>query len=213
MASIKKFTRGAVNNQIRHVERTIKNPSNRDIDVERFSCDYKLSPQRDISSFAYYTNRISECYCYGRSDLKTLVGIICTMPQSLDSSYEDAFFQASYDFLTERYGGEKNVISAVVHRDESGMPHMHFLFVPVVYDEKKGREKVCANEVLSYTEYQNFHPAYQKYLYDHDIPAEVATGVTRRQGGNITVAEMKQEREIQRVTMADKANEFKRGWI
>lgn len=53
------------------------------------------------------------------------------------------FFQRAYDFLADRYGHE-NVISAVVHMDEQGAPHMHFNFVPVTED---GR--LCAKDVFS----------------------------------------------------------------
>lgn len=77
-----------------------------------------------------------------------------------DHTYE--FFQQAYNFLADRYGHD-NVISATVHMDEMGAPHMHFNFVPVTPD---GR--LCAKEVLtrkSLTEQQTaFHEQVgQKY--------------------------------------------------
>ena len=42
MASIQKFKASEVSNQIRHIERTIENPSNEDIDKEKISEDYLL---------------------------------------------------------------------------------------------------------------------------------------------------------------------------
>ena len=215
MASIKKFAGGLgltaqITNQIRHVERTIQNPGNTDIDPDRRSEDYRLSPQREISSIAYYKQRTEECYCYRRKDVVTLVGIICTMPKDLDPIYEDRFFELTYDFLTQRYGGEKNVITAIVHKDESGQPHMHFLFSPIVEDGKHGGEKICCNEVLTREEYQNFHSAYQKYMDDHGLPeAQVETGITKRQGGNRLVKDMKVEREQQRLSMQEAAQRLR----
>ena len=44
--------------------------------------------------------------------------------------------------MNERYGKE-NVISAYVHFDEV-TPHMHYAFVPVVEDKKKGGYKLSA---------------------------------------------------------------------
>ena len=211
MASFKKFAGGTgitaqIVNQIRHVERTIENPTNTDIDPERRSEDYRLSPQREISSIAYYKQRTEECYCYRRKDVVTLVGIICTLPKDLDSVYEDKFFELSYNFLKDRFGGEKNVVSAVVHKDESGQPHMHFLFIPIVTDEKRNGEKICCNEVLTREEYQNFHSAYQTYLNEHDLPeAHVETGITRRQGGNRLVRDMKADRESEKHSMLQEA--------
>lgn len=45
-------------------------------------------------------------------------------------------------------------------------------------------------------ELRNFHPDLQRYLNEHGLEdACVMTGVTRAQGGNRTVAELKAERE------------------
>ena len=56
--------------------------------------------------------------------------------------------------------------------------------------------KVCANDVLDRRELRNFHPDLQRYLNEHGLEdAHVMTGVTRAQGGNRTVAELKAERE------------------
>lgn len=44
---------------------------------------------------------------------------------------EDAFFGAALSWLARRFGGHKNVVSAVVHRDEAS-PHMHVLLVPLI---------------------------------------------------------------------------------
>ncbi|MBD2790567.1 plasmid recombination protein, partial [Xenorhabdus sp. DI] len=74
-----------------------------------------------------------------------------TLPENLKGISEKEqrkFFEKTYEFLTNRYGGEKNVLSANVHMDET-TPHMHFAFMPVVWDEKKQREKVSAKEVLT----------------------------------------------------------------
>ena len=42
MASVKKFAEAEVYNQIRHVERTIENPGNKDIDPGKIDLDYYL---------------------------------------------------------------------------------------------------------------------------------------------------------------------------
>ena len=61
--------------------------------------------------------------------------------------------------------GKENCIQAVVHNDESGQPHLHYCFIPVVPDVKRNGEKICCNELINRTELRNFHPALQKYLY------------------------------------------------
>ena len=69
----------------------------------------------------------------------------------------------------------------------------HFLFIPAAADKKHGGEKICANDVLNKAELRNFHSALQKYLLDHGVQANILTGITKTQGGNRTVRELKQE--------------------
>ena len=192
MASVKKFTESAVVNQLRHIERTIAHPENMDIEKDRTVQNYSLLPQREISSYEYYRQRKSELYCYNRADVKVMAGWIVTAPKDLPMSEMEKFFNVTYEFLSERYG-EKNCVQAVVHNDEGGQPHIHFLFIPAAADKKHGGEKICANDVLNKAELRNFHSALQKCLLDHGVQANILTGITKVQGGNRTVRELKQE--------------------
>lgn len=213
MASVKKFTESAVVNQLRHIERTIAHPENMDIEKDRTVQNYSLLPQREISSYEYYRQRKSELYCYNRADVKVMAGWIVTAPKDLPMSEMEKFFNVTYEFLSERYG-EKNCVQAVVHNDEGGQPHIHFLFIPAAADKKHGGEKICANDVLNKAELRNFHSALQKYLLDHGVQANILTGITKKQGGNRTVRELKQENTKNRWHSReyDKTEERGRRW-
>lgn len=213
MASVKKFTESAVVNQLRHIERTIAHPENMDIEKDRTVQNYSLLPQREISSYEYYRQRKSELYCYNRADVKVMAGWIVTAPKDLPMSEMEKFFNVTYEFLSERYG-EKNCVQAVVHNDEGGQPHIHFLFIPAAADKKHGGEKICANDVLNKVELRNFHSALQKYLLDHGVQANILTGITKTQGGNRTVRELKQENTKNRWHSReyDKTEERGRRW-
>ena len=213
MASVKKFTESAVVNQHRHIERTIAHPENMDIEKDRTVQNYSLLPQREISSYEYYRQRKSELYCYNRADVKVMAGWIVTAPKDLPMSEMEKFFNVTYEFLSERYG-EKNCVQAVVHNDEGGQPHIHFLFIPAAADKKHGGEKICANDVLNKAELRNFHSALQKYLLDHGVQANILTGITKTQGGNRTVRELKQENTKNRWHSReyDKTEERGRRW-
>lgn len=213
MASVKKFTESAVVNQLRHIERTIAHPENMDIEKDRTVQNYSLLPQREISSYEYYRQRKSELYCYNRADAKVMAGWIVTAPKDLPMSEMEKFFNVTYEFLSERYG-EKNCVQAVVHNDEGGQPHIHFLFIPAAADKKHGGEKICANDVLNKAELRNFHSALQKYLLDHGVQANILTGITKTQGGNRTVRELKQENTKNRWHSReyDKTEERGRRW-
>ena len=193
MASVKKFTEQAVVNQLRHIERTIANPENNDITPDKQNLNYSLAPDRGISSYEYFKQRKSELYCYNRDDVKVLVGWIVTAPKELSAEQYKSFFKNVHNFLSERYG-EKNCIQSIVHNDESGQPHLHFCFIPVVPDQKHGGEKICANGVITRSELRNFHLALEKYLRLNGIRTNILSGITKKQGGNRTVWELKQER-------------------
>ncbi|WP_180952214.1 plasmid recombination protein [Lachnoclostridium edouardi] len=194
MASVQKFAAPAVVNILRHNSRTIKNPANADIDSLKSDLNYSLIPERGISDYEYFLKRKSELYCYNRADVKVLVGWVVTAPQDMKKDKLKDFFEETHNFLATRYG-KKNVVQSVVHADEAGQPHLHFCFIPVVPDKKHSGEKICANKVLTRAELRNFHPALQKHLDDCGIDAKVLTGVTKQNGGNRTVKELKQMRD------------------
>ena len=227
MGSVQKFVHGAVCNQIRHCKREIQNDRNKDIDNSRTHLNYSLSPRRLGGEYRYYLKRKQQLYCYGRKDLKTMCGWIITLPKEInDVEQEKAFFQQTYNFLEKRYGAE-NVIQAVVHYDEGkmekvmdrwgrsvvnedgsqkyrlvlGRPHLHFNFIPVVKDRNPKHvqeEKICANDLLTKLELQHFHTDLQKYLNEHGIAGKVITGITKKNGRNYTVEELKKKYEMQK---------------
>lgn len=174
-----------------------------------------------------------------RADLNVMCGWVITKPKDLPEREERRFFRLCYDFLIQRYGGEQNVVTAAVHRDESGESHLHFCWIPVTkhtpspllekvvrYFEQHPaetnvskiaqdlgvsrktvrryrnctavdiqREKVSAKEVVDRAELISFHPDLRAWLLHHGLDANVNSGITMEQGGNRTVAELKQERE------------------
>ena len=195
-ASGEKYKAGAFRKQLRHNRREIEHSSKQDMDPSRQGQDYVLSPDRGMTEYDYFKQRISQLYVYNRNDIKVMAGWVVTAPQNLDPKRYDDFFCSTYDFLENRYGKE-NVIQAIVHDDEGGQPHLHFCFVPVVEDPKHDEGyKVCANEVLDRSVLRNFHPDLQRYLDEHGLEdAHIMTCVTKQQGGNRTVAQLKAERE------------------
>lgn len=112
-----------------------------------------------------FNARLNDVYCMKRDDVKALATWIVTLPEELaEAPYEQqsAFFEATTNFLNERYGQE-NAVAAVVHYDET-TPHLHYAFVPVVFDVKKSRYKVSAKEVLTRHDLQTFHEDLDHHL-------------------------------------------------
>ena len=56
-------------------------------------------------------------------------------------------------------------------------------------------EKLSARSVINKKDLQSFHSDFQSYLDNLGIPAKIKTGVTKAQGGNLTVDQLKMQRE------------------
>lgn len=165
MAHVQKFTRGNLNGLSIHLDRKTDHHSNEEIDPTKTYLNIDLC-QKEGDTLSRLNDRMKEVYCMKRDDVKVGCSWIVTLPKNLKEQTESdqqAFFEKTYAFLSERYGGEKNVLSAQVHLDET-TPHLHFVFMPVVWDEKKQREKVSAKEVLNRNDLQKFHKELDTFL-------------------------------------------------
>ena len=138
MASLCKATKGASGNLFDHYERkeNIKF-KNQDIDKTRSYLNYNLATDRNLSQREILNSRLSEVKVLKRDNVNVTCNWVVTLPKRIkeDSEEEKLFFKETYNFLKDRYG-EKNVISAYVHKDEV-TPHIHFCFIPVVVDKIK----------------------------------------------------------------------------
>lgn len=165
MAHVAKYTRGAINGLTNHWERKTENHSNKDIDNERTYLNYDLC-EKEGDTLTRLQNRLDQVHCLNRKDVNVCADWVVTLPKSLSEKRADEqkrFFEETYAFLCERYGGEKNVLSANVHNDES-TPHMHFAFLPVAWDAKKNRERVSAKIVVNRSDLRTFHDDLDAYL-------------------------------------------------
>ena len=164
MAHLKKNTSGAVPGLAVHFERKTDHHTNKEIDVSKSYLNQDLMADGS-DMLSRFNARLNDVYCMKRDDVKALATWIVTLPEELsEAPYEQqsAFFEATTNFLNERYGQE-NAVAAVVHSDET-TPHLHYAFVPVVFDDKKSRYKVSAKEVLTRHDLQTFHEDLDQHL-------------------------------------------------
>lgn len=177
------YSRNADEEQYKYVYR-----GNDSIDPNRTHLNYNLAsdhrPQGEILK-----ERLSGVKVLKRKDVNVMCSWVVTAPKDLDTSQEKIFFEKTYSFLENRYG-KKNVISAFVHKDET-TPHLHFAFIPVVFDKKKKIEKVSAKEVVNKFDLQSFHTDLQEYLERCQIRCSILNEATKE--GNKTVSELKKQ--------------------
>lgn len=204
MAHVAKYTAAAVGHMTNHYGRSSDDGvkrSNENIDPKRTHLNYNLAPDREGGQVVFLQRRLSQVRVQKRADVNVLCDWVVTLPQgNYTPDQERAFFQRSYDFLSAQYG-ESNVVSAYVHMDET-QPHLHFAFIPVVPDRRRGGEKVSAKECITRANLNSFHSDFQSYLDAHGEPGlfPVINGATA--GGNRTVKELQAEQQIEKAQAA-----------
>ncbi len=167
MAHLMKLTRGASGGLTRHFERFINDKGeylkfgNQEIDTQKTSLNYNLADNKNQLEFI--KTRLSEVRCLNRKDVNIMASWIITLPETITSQDDqELFFKEAYKFLEEKYGKE-NVISSFVHLDET-TPHMHYAFMPIVFDLKKQIYKVSAKECITKNHLKSFHPELEKHM-------------------------------------------------
>ncbi|SHF22584.1 Plasmid recombination enzyme, partial [Tissierella praeacuta DSM 18095] len=195
MAHLMKANRNQVGGLTRHFERYKKENGeyikfgNQDIDTEKTRLNYNLA--EDKNQLEFIKKRTSEVRCLNRKDVNVMCDWVVTLPEKIKTEEDqEKFFQETYNFLENEYGKE-NVISSYVHLDET-TPHMHFAFIPVVFDKKRGDLKVSAKELITRKYLQEFHPKLENHMekvFGRDIG--ILNDATK--AGNKSISELKGE--------------------
>lgn len=198
MAHLARFTKGAMGHMLSHFDRSKKNLGE-NIDKDRTYLNYNLAEHQQMKQLDFIHKRLSEVKLQNRKDVNVLCDWVVTIPKDFLEKYpnrEKEFFEATYNFLENKYGKE-NVVSAYVHRDET-TPHLHFAFIPVVPDKKKGGYKVCAKEAVNRNDLKKFHPQLSDYLQQTmGVQVNVLNGATKE--GNKSIEELKRNTAVKEI--------------
>lgn len=197
-----KFTRNQSGNILVHCNRSDPNRTykNQEIHHDRTHWNYNLAPKHEgMTDYEFMKNRCEEFKILKRSNVNWMVSWVITIPADYEGSQE-MFFKEAYNFMENKYGRE-NVISAYVHLDETS-PHMHFCFVPVVFDTKKQEYKVNAKVCINRTELLKIHPQMQEYLESKlQTKVNILNGSTAE--GNKTIEQLKKEEKIKKAAIKE----------
>ena len=154
MANAQKYTRAACGHLAAHYERRKDEKGeyvkfgNQDIDPQKTHLNYNLAPRRGVEQIDFIRQRTTEARTLKRDDVNVMCSWVVTLPEyrhhnqnlhekkSPDKEQVERLFFERIS-LPLRPLREQNVISAYVHKDEK-TPHMHFAFVPVTEDKKRG---------------------------------------------------------------------------
>lgn len=150
--------------KIGHDMRIHKEYKNEDIDPTRTHLNYHFN---EVNPLKKFETRKKEIFIYGKNgkhkdEINYLCSLCCHYPHKCQVS-EDIFFMALDEVLTDMFGA-KNKISSYVHMDEK-RSHMHFKFMPIVYNEKTKREELCCKKVINREMLQKLHNEVEDRLF------------------------------------------------
>lgn len=135
---------GAMNGIVRHITRTQQTPN---ADVEQRHRNYAvLGPSWDDVAGIHDAIEARTPSKYRRDAVRVIEYIVSASPQWFEQNphREREYFDAATAWFRSEFGAA-NVVSAVVHNDESS-PHMHLLVVP--RDESSGKPKLNAKGIF-----------------------------------------------------------------
>jgi len=75
--------------------------------------------------------------------IELFIGASPEAMQAMSRRQQDAYFKRALGWIGERFGGKQNLVSAVIHRDET-TPHMQVLLVPLL-DGKLNAKRLVGN--------------------------------------------------------------------
>lgn len=197
-----KFTRNQSGNILVHCNRSDPNRTykNQEIDHSKTYLNYNLAPEhKGMTDYEFMKKRCEKFKILKRKDVNWLVSWVITMPADYTGN-KALFFREAYNFMENRYGKD-NVVSAYVHLDETS-PHMHFCFVPVIFDKKKQEYKVNAKQCINKVELKQIHPEMQEYLENKlQTKVNILNGATAE--GNKTIDQLKKEEKIKQKVISE----------
>ena len=149
-----KLTRAESYGAYVHNDRKAKNHSNKDIDPTRTNLNFYC--KENETTYIREFDRMKKEYDL-QGNLRKNSIIMCQMMITSDNEFfkkigleeTKRYFRESYKFVCNYKNlGERNIISAAVHLDET-TPHMHLTFIPVIHtkdEQGNAVDKICARD-------------------------------------------------------------------
>ena len=203
---------GSLSGADKHNERKIENYSNKDIDQTRTKDNYHLiKPQKkgykaEFDRIREEENLKGNLRLTGEKQSNVACEFLITSDneffKSIGEERTKQFFTDSLDFVKNKVG-EKHIISAVVHLDET-TPHMHITYIPVV---EKANKKEIVNKRINCSEFWKGYNSYgilQDDFHKHCIEKgyNLERGEIGSRAEHLEVAEYKEKTTMDRVKQA-----------
>lgn len=171
---------GAVNSTGSHNERTKQSyKSNPGIDIEKIPLNYHIIEPKNTYRKSV-EHLVLENKCRTRKDSTYLVETLITASPEfmkvLPADKQKEYFVTATEFM-EKQIGKENIISAVVHMDESN-PHMHLSFCPMTPDKRLSAKDILGNQA----KLSNWQTIFHQHMNERwpELERGISSYLTRR---------------------------------
>lgn len=172
--SNRKYKKGNLISCYRHNERKNIIYSNKEINLEKSKENYHIKDCKMPYVQAFYELRKNNKLI---GQIKNTSNIACEYIvtsdreffEKIDKKEARRYFECAYRFIAKfKNLGEENIISAIVHMDET-TPHMHLIYIPVIHrlDSKSGKligKISCSEYWYGKNSYKNLQDCFYNYI-------------------------------------------------
>ena len=135
----------------RHNRRRNKNYGNKDIDAER-SIDNRVYITPDTTLYQECKKQIEERVLSRGGRVTKASNWICecifSYPEELPRERMDEYYGIVLEYIASRLGS-CNLVEAVVHMDEAGLPHMHLDVLTITEDNRLSSKNLITKEFIT----------------------------------------------------------------
>lgn len=178
----------------RHNQRENENYSNLEIDKKKKHLNYELHNEGNIVYQKEIDLKVKDRYKGKKSIRKDAVlNIECLITsdkeffERIGSDETKRYFEESYSFIKNKFG-EKNVIYATVHMDET-TPHMHAGFVPITKDGRlSAKDYLDGKQRL-----RNLQDEFYQYISSKGFELERGISSDETHAKNIKIGDLKKK--------------------
>lgn len=221
-----------LNLAFRHNERRNTNYSNKEIDKSRRKENFSL--KHCSVPYSKRFNQLRNDY-HLKGQIKTTSNIACEYIITSDKDFFDEigleetkrYFKTAYKFVCGYKNlGEKYILSAKVHMDES-TPHMHLVFLPVVHTKDKNGNPIeklsCSEFWKGKNSYKNLQDNFYTYMTksgfnlergksdeNEHIPIKVLKVITNHEVQKFESKSVKTEQEISTNNIEELRTDYRR---
>lgn len=204
---MQKCKSGSVGGIQSHVNREHESKTNLDIDKNKTSENWHIWKCDNWNSLIKHNIKVNAPKTKTvRKDAVVLCSFIITSDEksmkAMSEEKQMQFFKDSEEFFSRRYGSE-NIISAVIHKDET-TPHMHLGVVPILDG------KLCAKDMFNAKELKSLQTDFARFV---GAKYGLERGVENSQNKHLSEVRYKTQKAEEKLAELEKDINAARGQI